>query len=329
MPKTKHFPNSLAEAIRYFADRDVALTFLATLRWPGGVTCPACEAKNPGFLKTRRIWKCRECGRQFSVKLGTIFEDSPIGLDKWLPALWLLANAKNGISSYELARGLGVTQKTAWFMLHRIRAAMESKTFRKLSGDVEADESFIGGLAKFMHQSKRKRMVRGTGGMDKTAVFGVLERSTPGKPSRVIAQVVTRIRKRDLHAKVQALVEAGADLHTDALRSYRGLEETYRHHVIDHAVAYVEVKVHTNGLENLWSAAHAHHQCHLFFDCPVPFPRLSGRTGASVQQPGHQRPGPLPRCTARHHRQAAHLPRSDRGGFAPRYDASVRAGAIG
>ncbi len=253
MPKTKHFPNSLTEAIRYFADANVALEFLAALRWPGGVTCPACEAKNPGFLKTRRIWKCRECGRQFSVKLGTIFEDSPIGLDKWLPALWLLANAKNGISSYELARGLGVTQKTAWFMLHRIRAAMESKTFRKLSGDVEADESFIGGLAKFMHQSKRKRMVRGTGGMDKTAVFGVLERSTPGKPSRVIAQVVTRIRKRDLHAKVQALVEAGADLHTDALRSYRGLEETYRHHVIDHAVAYVEGKVHTNGLENFWS----------------------------------------------------------------------------
>src|SRR6267154_6116818 len=253
MAKLKHFPNSLAEAIRYFADPDTSLTFLASLRWPKGVTCPTCDGKDPGFLKTRRIWKCRDCGRQFSVKLGTIFEDSPIGLDKWLPALWLLANAKNGISSYELARGLGVTQKTAWFMLHRIRAAMESKTFRKLSGDVEADESFIGGLAKFMHQSKRKRMVRGTGGMDKTAVFGVLERSTPGKPSHVIAQVVTRIRKRDLHAKVQALVEAGADPHTDALRSYRGLEETYRHHVIDHAVAYVEGKVHTNGLENFWS----------------------------------------------------------------------------
>src|SRR2546430_1261311 len=115
--KTKHLPNSLTEAVRYFADPDVALTFLAALRWPDGVTCPACEAKNPGFLKTRRIWKCRDCGRQFSVKLGTIFEDSPIGLDKWLPAIWMLANSKNGISSYELARALGVTQKTGWFML--------------------------------------------------------------------------------------------------------------------------------------------------------------------------------------------------------------------
>src|SRR2546427_11719705 len=122
MAKLKHFPNSLAEAIRYFADPDTSLTFLASLRWPKGATCPACEARNPGFLKTRRIWKCRDCGRQFSVKLGTIFEGSPIGLDKWLPALWMLANSKNGISSYELARALGVTQKTGWFMLHRIRS---------------------------------------------------------------------------------------------------------------------------------------------------------------------------------------------------------------
>src|SRR2546427_3359212 len=151
MPKTKHFPNSLHEAIQYFADRDMALTFLAALRWPNGVTCPACEAKNPGFLKTRRIWKCRDCGRQFSVKLGTIFEDSPLGLDKWLPAIWMLANSKNGISSYEVARGLGVTQKTAWFMLGRIRLAMQTRSFKKLSGHVEADETFLGGKAINMH----------------------------------------------------------------------------------------------------------------------------------------------------------------------------------
>lgn len=125
MAKTPNLPSTLHEAIRYFADPNVSLTFLAVLRWPKGVTCPACEAKNPGFLKTRRIWKCRDCGKQFSVKLGTVFEDSPIGLDKWLPALWMLANSKNGISSYELGRALGVTQKTAWFMLHRIRLANE------------------------------------------------------------------------------------------------------------------------------------------------------------------------------------------------------------
>jgi transposase-like protein len=253
MNKTKTLPNTLAEAIRYFADADVALTFLASLRWPNGVTCPACEARNPGFLKTRRIWKCRDCGRQFSVKLGTIFEDSPIGLDQWLPALWMLANSKNGISSYELARALGVTQKTGWFMLHRIRVAMESKTFQKMRGDVEADESFLGGAAKFMHKSKRRRVVRGTGGMDKTAVFGLLERGDGKHASRVVAAVVSRIRKRDLQAKIREYVKAGAGLYTDAFWSYRGLEARFRHQVIDHAVAYVRGKVHTNGLENFWS----------------------------------------------------------------------------
>src|SRR5690348_7104481 len=121
-------PNSLQDAIRYFSDPDAALEFVASLRWPTGVTCPHCEATEPMFLKTRRIWKCRKCRKQFSVKVGTIFEDSAIGLDKWLPALWLIANAKNGISSYELHRALKVTQKTAWFMLHRIRLAMQTRT---------------------------------------------------------------------------------------------------------------------------------------------------------------------------------------------------------
>src|SRR6266550_422137 len=162
--KAKHFPNSLHEAIRYFSDKDTALTFLSSLRWPAGVTCPACEAKDPGFLKTRRIWKCRDCGRQFSIKLGTIFEDSPIGLDKWLPALWMLANAKNGISSYELGRALGVTQKTGWFMLSRIRLAMQTQTFAKLSGTIEADETFVGGSIKNMHQSKKERLGNRRGG---------------------------------------------------------------------------------------------------------------------------------------------------------------------
>src|SRR5437764_6044846 len=175
MNKTKQLPKTLTDAVRYFANPDTSLTFLAALRWPKGVTCPACEGKNPSFLKTRRIWKCRECGRQFSVKLGTIFEDSPIGLHKWLPALWMLANSKNGISSYELARALGGTQKTGWLMLTRIRLAMQTRTWAKMKGAVEADETFVGGKAKFMHWSKRNRVISGSGGMDKTPELGDLE----------------------------------------------------------------------------------------------------------------------------------------------------------
>src|SRR5262245_50251740 len=135
-------PETLQEAIRYFSDPDVALQFVAELRWPDGVCCPACESDKVGFLSTRRLWKCRECKKQFSVKVGTIFEDSPLGLDKWLPAMWMIVNCRNGISSYEIARSLGVTQKTAWFMLHRIRLAMQSKSFAKLDGEIEVDETF-------------------------------------------------------------------------------------------------------------------------------------------------------------------------------------------
>jgi transposase-like protein len=255
MNKTKPAPSTLRDAIRYFADPDVALTFLAALRWPNGVTCPACEAKNPGFLKTRRIWKCRDCGRQFSVKLGTIFEDSPIGLDKWLPALWMLANSKNGISSYELARALGVTQKTGWFMLHRIRLAMQTRTWVKMRGTVEADESFIGGAAKFMHWSKRKRVIRGTGGMDKTPVLGMLERPVGGKASRVRAVVVKNLGQRHLRKEIEASVEKGSHLYTDTTMQYtKGrLPKVYQHEAINHAREYVRGQVHTNSLENFWS----------------------------------------------------------------------------
>jgi transposase-like protein len=255
MNKTKTLPNTLVQAIRYFADSDVALTFLASLRWPDGVRCPACEARNPGFLKTRRIWKCRDCGRQFSVKLGTIFEDSPIGLDKWLPALWMLANSKNGISSYELARALGVTQKTGWFMLHRIRLAMQTRTWAKMKGAVEADETFIGGKAKFMHWSKRNRVIRGTGGMDKTPVLGLLERGRDGKPSRVRATVAKNLNQRGIRGHVVASVEKGSHLYTDTTQQYgKGkLPKLYQLEMINHAREYVRGQVHTNTLENFWS----------------------------------------------------------------------------
>src|ERR1700719_1362733 len=151
-------PTSLIEEIRYFSDLDVCTDFVANLRWPDGPVCPRCGSTEYSYLTTRRLWKCKGCKKQYSVKLGTIFEDSPLGLDKWLPAIWLLANSKNGISSYELHRALGVTQKTAWFMLSRIRLAMQTKSFTKLKGEVEADETFIGGKRANMHKSKKARV---------------------------------------------------------------------------------------------------------------------------------------------------------------------------
>jgi transposase-like protein len=166
-------PKTLAEAIVWFANPDNALKYFADCRWPNGVECPYCEAKDPMFLATRRIWKCRAtaCRKQFSVKVGSIFEDSPLGLDKWLPCVWLISNCKNGVSSYEVARDLNVTQKTAWFMLHRVREAMQDKTATKLAGEVEVDETFIGGKARNMHRDRRARVITGTGGKDKAIAW--------------------------------------------------------------------------------------------------------------------------------------------------------------
>lgn len=243
-------PKTLIEAIRHFSDLDVATEFVASLRWPDGPVCPACGMVDEKhyYLKTRRVWKCRDCKKQFSVKLGTIFEDSPIGLDKWLPAVWLIANCKNGISSYELARDLGVTQKTAWFMLHRIRLAMQTGRFEKLDGQVEADETFIGGKARNMHKGKREERISGRGASSKVAVLGLLERH-----GRVKTKVVPDTTRRTLQVEVRENVESGSEVHTDALRSYRRLDPEYVHKVVDHAERYVDGHVHTNGIENFWS----------------------------------------------------------------------------
>src|SRR4051812_13534292 len=154
-------PTNLLEAIRYFSDLVVATDFVAKLRWPSGPVCPRCGSMGFSYLSTRRLWKCKDCKKQYSVKVGTIFEDSPLGLDKWLPAVWLTANSKNGISSHELGRALGVTQKSSWFMLHRIRLAMQTGSFEKLSGHIEADETFIGGKARNMHKHKRDEKIKG------------------------------------------------------------------------------------------------------------------------------------------------------------------------
>jgi transposase-like protein len=205
------------------------------------------------FLKTRRIWKCRVCRKQFSVKLGTIFEDSPLGLDKWLPAIWMLANSKNGISSYEVARGLGVTQKTAWFMLGRIRLAMQTKSFKKLSGSVEADETFIGGLAKNMHKSKKARVIKGSGIVGKAPVMGIMQRGDGEQHSTVYTSVIDDISTKNLHGQIHANVEHGSSLYTDKWQGYRGLENFYKHEVIDHGESWARGLIHTNGLESFWS----------------------------------------------------------------------------
>ncbi|HLA63080.1 MAG TPA: IS1595 family transposase, partial [Rhodothermales bacterium] len=241
--------------VRYFADEDVALAFLVNLRWPDGKqTCPACASKDEQyFLASRRVWKCRACKKQFSIKVGTIFEDSPIKLSKWLPAMWMLANCKNGISSYELGRAIGVTQKSAWFMLHRIRLAMQAKSFDKLDGEVELDETYIGGKARFMHKAKRERVIQGkTGGAGKTAVMGILKRGDGVKPSQVRAQVLKGNSGKVIKPIVRENVEEGSNLYTDSHGAYRGLGEHYTHETVDHAVEYVVGNVHTNGLENFW-----------------------------------------------------------------------------
>lgn len=209
MAKTQvNDPKTLVESIRYFSDADRAFGFVMRLRWPdGNIICPRCGSGAVGFIATRRTWKCHGCKKQFSLKVGTIFEDSPIGWDKWLPAVWLIANAKNSVSSHELGRALGVTQKTAWFMLHRIRLAMESQTFRKLSGTVEVDETYVGGDAKNMHKRVREMKVYGHRNDAKTAVQGARERET----GTVKAEVIDG---RTLRSNVEAWVQPGSTVYT-------------------------------------------------------------------------------------------------------------------
>ncbi len=244
-------PKTLQQAIRYFSDEQVCIDTVAAIRWPRGPVCPACEKKDHYYLKSQRRWKCKECGRQFSVKLGTIFEDSPLPLDKWLCALWLLVNCKNGVSSYEVHRALGVTQKSAWFMLHRLRLALQKSSLLKLGGrgtEVEVDETFIGGKARHMHRDVHKRRIVVGGPHDKTVVMGILERG-----GEVRAKVIGNRRKKLVQAEVRNHVAADSALMTDKLPSYDGLIRDYTHYVIDHAERYVDGKVHTNGLENFWS----------------------------------------------------------------------------
>ena len=249
------FPTTLEEAILFFADPDNCLNFMVSLRWPDRITCPRCGSHEVRFIKTRRLWECkaRHSKRQFSAKIGTIFEDSPIKLAKWFAAIWLIANAKNGISSYEVHRALNVTQKTAWFMLHRIRLAMQTGTFERLSGEVEIDETFIGGAARFMHKSVKARKITGTGGAGKTVVMGLLERGKGTRKSRVQATVLPNTRRASLHREVRQRVVPGSEVYTDEYVSYRGLSDDYTHQIINHAEEYVRGHVTTNRIENFWT----------------------------------------------------------------------------
>jgi transposase-like protein len=246
-------PTTLQEAIIHFADFENCKTFMVNLRWPDGkVLCPHCGSLNVDYLPNARVFKCYEKHdrQKFSLKVGTIFEDSPISLEKWLPVMWLVVNCKNGVSSWEIHRAMGVSQKTAWFMLQRARLAMQDNvTGGKLSGEVEVDETFIGGKARNMHGEVKARKIQGRRGpMGKAIVAAVLERG-----GKVRAKVVDKRKKKDLQALVRDNVEPGSALYSDALKSYEGLDGEFAHQVIDHAVAYVDGQVHTNGMENFWS----------------------------------------------------------------------------
>lgn len=250
-------PKTLLEAVRYFSKPENCRDYLVSRRWPKGVTCPVCGSTSVYFDTSRNGWECktRHPKRKFTLKTGTIFEDSALGLDKWLPCVWLIANAKNGISSWEIHRALGVTQKTAWFMLHRVRLAMQAIDGGKRGGDVEIDETYIGGRARNMHPAKKARVMGGKRGgvSSKAAVMGLLDRHGKDAVSQVRTVVLSGRKRHQMQPVVREHVEAGSAIYTDSHPSYGGLSTDYVHEVIDHAEAYVDGQVHTNGLENFWS----------------------------------------------------------------------------
>lgn len=269
----KDLPQTLQEAIAYFADEATAFAFAVNLRWPDGVFCPFCNSAENSFISTRKVWKCKGCKKQFSVRVGTIFEDSPLPLGKWFLVVWMVANCKNGVSSYEIHRALEVTQKTAWFMLHRVRAAIKAKSFdKKLAGTVEADECYIGGLLKNMHKSRRARL-------EEEAKADRAERAEehrqlgPGRKHRIPTGAGPALGK----TLVQAVLERDGEVRAQVLQSFGTLERAFFivenveqgsnlmtdtgnarvanmvHEFINHEKEYVRGNVHTNGVENFWS----------------------------------------------------------------------------
>jgi len=253
-------PNTLQEAIQYFAVFENCRLFMVSLRWPDGkAKCPTCGSEKVTYLEKARLFKCygKHAKPKFSLKVGTVFEDSPIPLEKWLPAVWMLVNDKNGISSYEIHRALGVTQKSAWFMMHRIRLALRSGFgFSKLGGpdsEVEVDEAFIGGKLQNMHKSRRVKFAAESGHAGgpsgKTVVMGMLDRDL----RQVRAKVVADVKRETLQAEVLKNIKHGTKVYTDDAVPYDGLEHKFVHEVVRHTEQYVRGQVHTNGLENFWA----------------------------------------------------------------------------
>jgi transposase-like protein len=240
---------TLVDAIRFFSDEQNCIDTVAAMRWPDGKpTCPHCQSQKNYWLATQRRWKCAKCRKQFSVKVGTIFEDSALSLDKWLVAMWMLVNCKNGVSSYEIMRDLKVTQKSAWFMLQRLRLVLEDEGDGKLAAVVQIDESFFGGKVKNMHKSKRPKNVSLKGGNTKAIVLGMLERG-----GRVRARIIADRTRKSIEPVLKEHIEDGATIHTDEFSVYARLNNRYIHEVVNHAETYVKNHVHTNGIENFWS----------------------------------------------------------------------------
>lgn len=253
-------PKTLQQAIQHFSDENVCIDTVALMRWPDGKPdCPKCGGEEHYYLASQKRWKCKKCAHQFSVKVGTIFEDSAVPLCKWLVALWMLVNCKNGVSSYEIHRDLGVTQKTAWFMLHRLRLALQDSRVTKLGGNggaVESDEAFVGGNPRMMHKSRRLRLQRikneiiGDARMvNKSAILGLLDR----EQRKVRATVIPAVKREHVIGEIMRSVHHGAKIYTDEATVYTALPKTYTHEVVNHLEKYVSGQVHTNGLENFWS----------------------------------------------------------------------------
>src|ERR1039458_8277880 len=244
-------PATLLEIITHLASYENCHEFMMNLRWPDGkVRCPRCGSDDVSYLPNARVYKCYEKHERakFSLKVGTIFEDSPIGLEKWLPVMWMLVSAKNGISSWEIHRAVGVTQKTAWFMLQRCRLALQDGNHNKLGGEVEVDETYIGGKARNMHKDRRIRnKVRENHG-GKAVVMGMLQRD------RKVRAVVVENRKRTtMQPIVREHVEVGTEIHSDEHADVWRMDDEYTHNVVNHLEQYVSGNIHTNGMENFWA----------------------------------------------------------------------------
>jgi transposase-like protein len=254
-------PKTLQQAIQFFSDFDHCREFMIAVRWPDSkVRCPYCNAEKVTYLEKARLYRCYgdHAKQKFSLKVGTVFEDSPIPLEKWLPAVWMLVNCRNGVSSYEIHRALGVTQKSAWFMLHRIRLAVQSGSFNKIGGEgneVEVDETFIGGKLRNMHKEQQIRYRKITesakfgGPTGKAIVVGMLDRTA----RQIRAKVVPDVSRLTLQNAVLKNVTHGSSVYTDQAPAYQRLNQKYLHEIVNHAETYVRGRVHTNGLENFWS----------------------------------------------------------------------------